>query len=66
MKINCLECGHTIDISDAYDDYEGEIKCWVCAAMLEIKTEAGCLKAMKALETRVTPKYSSPVEEFGD
>ena len=59
MKINCLECGHTIEISDAYDDYEGQVKCWVCAAMLEIKTEEGCLKAMKLPATG--PRV--PVEE---
>ena len=46
MKINCLDCGHTFEISDAYDDYEGQVKCWVCGAMLEIMTQEGCLKSM--------------------
>ena len=46
MKVNCLNCGHTFDLDDAYDDYEGQVKCWICGAILEIKAEDGCLKAM--------------------
>jgi hypothetical protein len=40
MKINCLSCGHNVDLDDAYgEDYEGAIKCYGCDATLEIKTE---------------------------
>jgi DNA-directed RNA polymerase subunit N (RpoN/RPB10) len=46
MKINCLSCGHKVDIGDAYDDYEGQIKCYVCGGILEIKTEEGNLKSV--------------------
>ena len=46
MKINCLSCGHKVDIGDAYDDYEGQIKCYVCGAILEIKTEEANLKSV--------------------
>ncbi len=49
MEINCLSCGHRIDIGDAYDDYEGQVKCWVCGVLLEIKTEEGRIKAMRAI-----------------
>ncbi len=51
MKINCLSCGHKVDIGDAYDDYEGQIKCYVCGAILEIKTEEGNLKSVNFLKT---------------
>jgi len=51
MKINCLSCGHKVDIGDAYDDYEGQIKCYVCSAILEIKTEEGNLKSVNFLKT---------------
>ena len=46
MKINCLSCGHTVDLSDAYDDYKGAIKCYVCSAMLEIQADEGALRSM--------------------
>lgn len=40
MKINCLSCGHNIELDEAYaDDYEGEVKCYGCGAVLELRTE---------------------------
>jgi len=47
MKINCLCCGHKVDLDDAYDDYEGSVKCFACQAILEIRTEQGTIKAVK-------------------
>ena len=49
MKVNCLNCGHTFDLDDAYDDYEGQVKCWICGAILEIKAEDGSLKTMSVV-----------------
>jgi hypothetical protein len=46
MKINCLCCGHKVDLDDVYDDYEGPVKC-LCGTMLEIKTEEGRLKMVR-------------------
>ncbi|MFZ0451198.1 MAG: hypothetical protein WAL98_18325 [Desulfatiglandaceae bacterium] len=43
MKINCLSCGFKVDLDDVYDDYQGLIRCFACAAMMEIKTEEGQL-----------------------
>jgi hypothetical protein len=47
MKINCLSCGHSIYLDDAYDDFEGPVKCYVCSALIEIKTVEGQLKAIR-------------------
>jgi hypothetical protein len=48
MKINCLSCGHNIDLDDAYaDHYEGEIKCFGCNARLEIRTEQSALRCVR-------------------
>ena len=47
MKINCLCCGHSLDLGDAYEDYEGKVKCFVCGGLLEIRTEDGLLKAVE-------------------
>ena len=44
MKLNCLSCGHTVDLHRDYDDYEGLVKCFVCGAMLTIRTEDGHVK----------------------
>ena len=47
MKINCILCGHKFDLDDTYDDYEGDVKCWVCGGILEIKLQEGKLKSLK-------------------
>jgi ribosomal protein S27E len=50
MKIMCLSCGHTLDMFDAYDDYQGRVKCYVCGALMTIHTEAGQVKSAAAVE----------------
>jgi len=47
MRINCLACGHKVDLDDAYDDYEGSIKCLACKTILEIHAEQGKVKTVK-------------------
>jgi len=47
MKINCLSCGHTVDLDDAYSDYEGQIKCYTCNALLEVKLSDSLIKSVK-------------------
>jgi hypothetical protein len=44
MKLNCLSCGHSVDLHRDYDDYEGLVKCYVCGALLMICTEDGHVK----------------------
>lgn len=44
MKLNCLSCGHMVDLHADYDDYEGQVKCYVCDTMLTIRTEEGHIK----------------------
>ena len=41
MKLNCLSCGHSVDLHRDYDDYEGQVKCFVCGVLLTIRTEDG-------------------------
>ncbi|MEI8355805.1 MAG: hypothetical protein WCG31_06930 [Deltaproteobacteria bacterium] len=55
MKINCLSCGHTIDLDEAYSDYEGQVKCYTCSALLEVKLEDNLIKYVKFIKlTRST------------
>ena len=50
IKINCLSCGHNIDLDETYSDYEGQVKCYSCSALLEIKLEEGLVKAVKFIQ----------------
>lgn len=59
MKINCVSCGHTIFLDDAYDDFEGPVKCYVCSGLLQIKTEEGKIKGIR-LASMDTPHQSVP------
>ena len=49
MKINCLGCGHKVDLDDVYDDYEGTVRCYVCGKMMEIVTKEGRLKSVRCM-----------------
>lgn len=50
MKINCLSCGHSFEIDEAYSDYEGPVKCYTCSALLEVKLSDGLIKSVKLLK----------------
>lgn len=47
MKINCLHCGHKFDLGDAYDDYDGMVRCATCGGLLDIKTQDGSVRSMR-------------------
>ena len=51
MRINCLSCGHKLDMGDSYNDYEGLVKCFICGALLKIRAEEGRLKSVDFLKT---------------
>jgi len=46
MKINCLSCGFGVNLDDLYEEYEGQVKCYVCGNLLEVKTVDGRLKSV--------------------
>jgi predicted RNA-binding Zn-ribbon protein involved in translation (DUF1610 family) len=47
ISLNCLKCGFKIALPDAYENYRGEVRCWVCHGMLEVTLEEGQLKTMR-------------------
>ena len=47
MKINCVSCGHNISLDEAYDDFEGAVKCYVCGTRLEVKICKGKVRCVK-------------------
>jgi DNA-directed RNA polymerase subunit RPC12/RpoP len=55
MKINCLGCGFKVDLSPAYDDYVGQIKCFACGAIMEIATQQGEVRAVRPVTEVLVP-----------
>jgi len=55
MKINCLGCGYKVDLADGYDDYEGQIKCFACNAIMEIATQQGSIRAVRSVTETLFP-----------
>jgi len=61
MKINCLSCGHRIELDETYSDYEGQVKCYVCSALLEVKLAESLIKSVKFIKlTRSTDNEIYP------
>ena len=50
MKVDCIACGYEINLDHKiFDDYMGPIKCFVCGAMMEVKTEQGLMCSLAPL-----------------
>lgn len=47
IKLCCLGCGHPTELGDAYEDYEGDIRCWGCGTVLEVTLHEGKLRSMR-------------------
>jgi len=47
MKINCVSCGHRVDLDNAYGNYDGPIRCFVCNSLLEVKITQGDIISVK-------------------
>jgi NAD-dependent SIR2 family protein deacetylase len=65
MKINCLSCGHKVELDDVYEDYAGLIKCYVCGALLELKTEEGRLRSVSLMLRPACPLDEEAVPAAG-
>jgi hypothetical protein len=44
-----------VELDDVYDDFEGQVKCFACTALLEIKTEEGSLKSVRFVKLAPRP-----------
>lgn len=65
MKVNCISCGHNLDLDDAYNDFEGMFRCYVCGALLEVKTSNGKIKSVHSAEKQQEVKKAGVgVEDF--
>ncbi len=48
MLIHCMYCGHSIELSEAYHDYQGPLRCAVCKSLMTVRVEEGQLRSMEA------------------
>jgi hypothetical protein len=56
-NVHCMFCGHAIDLGDAYNDYEGPLRCSVCKSLMAVRVEQGHLRSMAASpQAGVAPK----------
>jgi DNA-directed RNA polymerase subunit N (RpoN/RPB10) len=62
MKINCLGCGLKVDLAANYDDYEGQIKCFACGAIMEISTQEANVRAVRLVTETPLPSAERPFE----
>ena len=62
MEINCLGCGFKVDLTDAYDDYVGQIKCFACGAIMEIATKEGSVRAVGSVTELRHPSAEEVLE----
>lgn len=47
MNVNCLSCGHLLDLRDGYDDYRGQVRCFICGSLLAVHSEDGRLRSVE-------------------
>lgn len=62
MKVNCITCGHSLNLDDAYDDFDGLVRCYVCSGLFELKTSEGKVKSVKFAHTPAA-KAAQPSKE---
>jgi hypothetical protein len=60
MNVNCISCGHKFDLGNAYDDYEGMVKCPTCRSLLDIRTQDGSVRAVRPVAE--TPQLAAPAQ----
>jgi len=46
IKLNCIACGHLMELGDAYEDYQGDVRCWGCQALVNVTLHDGKLQTM--------------------
>ncbi len=56
IKLNCISCGHLMELGDAYEDYQGEVRCWGCQALVSVTLHDGKLQNMS-----LSSKSEAPV-----
>lgn len=58
MNVNCIQCGHAIDLGESYETFDGPVRCYVCRGLMELKTDKGKVRTVRL----ITPPGLSKVE----
>ncbi|AOJ06474.1 hypothetical protein WS62_27950 [Burkholderia sp. ABCPW 14] len=54
MNINCISCGHQIEVDDdSYARYHGALRCWVCHSLLMVDIVEGCIESVRLQDAPV-------------
>jgi hypothetical protein len=59
IKLNCISCGHLMELGDAYEDYQGEVRCWGCQALVDVTLHDGKLQTMKLISKSGVPDLAA-------
>jgi ribosomal protein S27E len=65
MRVRCLSCGNELNLDHwVFEDYEGPVKCFSCATMMEVKSTGGEIYSINPLA--VYEKKSKAVSSSED
>jgi len=60
MKVNCIQCGHAIDLGESYDTFDGPVRCYVCRGLMELKTDKGKVRTVRLIPSPAVSKVEAP------
>jgi hypothetical protein len=60
MKVNCIHCGHALDVGESYGTFDGLVRCYVCKGLMELKTDKGKVRAVRFIPLPALPKVEAP------
>ena len=65
MRLKCISCGNELNLDHwVFEDYEGPVKCFSCATMMEVKSTGGEIYSISPLAVYQSKgKIESPAEE---
>jgi len=50
MRVKCISCGNELNLDHwIFEDYEGPVKCFSCATMMEVKSTGGEIYSINPL-----------------
>lgn len=65
MRVNCLGCGHMINLGHDYANYKGPVRCNVCRTISFIEAENGKIKTMRPVDEELCETCESGDSEKG-
>ena len=65
MRVNCLTCGFAVALDQAYNNYEGQVRCFVCGSILHIRSEEGMLRSVEFIRRRNPSLTEAAVQDRG-